>query len=138
MEEENELLRFIKNYNGDFYYDFPVVLELICKEDRKEEYDNFKIRYSGSSKIKENHQGEFILASEAPDEVEEILTEQTSIPKLDIDAQRITTPAEIGRQFDSLRIVIDWGPTVDEFLQITAISTGIPQLCRQSNRQVKD
>ena len=36
MEEENELLRFIRNYNGDFYYDFPVVLELICKEDRKE------------------------------------------------------------------------------------------------------
>ena len=59
MEEENELLRFIRNYNGDFYYDFPVVLELICKEDRKEEYDNFKIRYSGSSKITENHQGEF-------------------------------------------------------------------------------
>ena len=59
MEEENELLRFIKNYNGDSYYDFPVVLELICKEDRKEEYDNFKIRYSGSSKITENHQGEF-------------------------------------------------------------------------------
>ena len=59
MEEENELLRFIKNYNGDFYYDFPVVLELICKEDKKEEYDNFKIRYSGSSKITENHQGEF-------------------------------------------------------------------------------
>ncbi|MCC4347102.1 accessory Sec system protein Asp1 [Limosilactobacillus reuteri] len=90
------------------------------------------------NQLKEKHQGEFILASEAPDEVEEILTEQTSIPKLDIDAQRITTPAEIGRQFDSLRIVIDWGPTVDEFLQITAISTGIPQLCRQSNRQVKD
>ena len=59
MEEENELLRFIRNYNEDFYYDFPVVLELICKEDRKEEYDNFKIRYSGSSKITENHQGEF-------------------------------------------------------------------------------
>ena len=59
MEEENELLRFIKNYNGAFYYDFPVVLELICTEDRKEEYDNFKIRYSGSSKITENHQGEF-------------------------------------------------------------------------------
>ena len=74
------------------------------------------------NQLKENHQGEFILASEAPDEVEEILTEQTSIPKLDIDAQRITTPVEIGRQFDSLRIVIDWGPTVDEFLQITAIS----------------
>ena len=90
------------------------------------------------NQLKENHQGEFILASEAPDEVEEILTEQTSIPKLDIDAQRITTPVEIGRQFDSLRIVIDWGPTVDDFLQITAISTGIPQLCRRSNRQVKD
>ncbi|MRN07388.1 accessory Sec system protein Asp1 [Lactobacillus sp. 0.1XD8-4] len=90
------------------------------------------------NQLKEKHQGEFVLASEAPDEVEEILTKQTKIPKLDIDAQRITTPAEIGRQFDSLRIIIDWGATLDEFLQITAISTGIPQLCRQPNRRVED
>ncbi|MBB1070210.1 accessory Sec system protein Asp1 [Limosilactobacillus sp. RRLNB_1_1] len=90
------------------------------------------------NQLKDKHQGEFILASEAPDEVEEILTKQTEIPKLAIDAQRITTPAEIGRQFDSLRIIIDWGTTLDEFLQITAISTGIPQLCRQPNRRVKD
>lgn len=57
MEEENELLRFIRNYNGDFYYDLPVVLELICKN--KEEYDDFRNRYSGASKITETHQSEF-------------------------------------------------------------------------------
>lgn len=90
------------------------------------------------NQLKENHPGEFILASESPDEVEEILIEQTETPKLDIDTQRITSPAEIGRQFDSLRILIDWGSKIDEFLQITAISTGIPQLCRQSNQRIKD
>lgn len=90
------------------------------------------------NELKEKHHGEFILASEAPDEVEEILTKQTEIPKLDIDAQRITTPAEIGQQFDSLRIIINWGTPLDEFIQITAISTGIPQLCQQPNRRVKD
>lgn len=90
------------------------------------------------SQLKSQHEGEFVLASEAQDEVEEILIEDTKTPKLDIDAHRITTPAEIGRQFDTLRILIDWGPTVDEFLQITAISTGIPQLCRQTNQRVVD
>lgn len=59
MEEENELLRFIRNYNGDFYYDLPIVLELICKESRKEEYDDLKERYSGASKITETHRDEF-------------------------------------------------------------------------------
>lgn len=58
MEEENELLRFIRNYDGDFYYDLPIVLELVCKEDGKKEYNNFKERYSGASKITEIHQGE--------------------------------------------------------------------------------
>lgn len=58
MEEENKLLRFIRNYNGDFYYDFPVILELICKDDRKKEYNEFKTRYLGASKITEEHENE--------------------------------------------------------------------------------
>lgn len=88
--------------------------------------------------LKENHQGEFILASEEQNEVEEILTKQMDIPKLTIDTKRISTPAEAGRQLDSLRILIDWGNQLDEFLQISAISTGIPQIYRQPNRQIKN
>lgn len=100
--------------------------------------EKFQIAQKCISKLKEDHKGEFILASEESSEVEEILTNQTNIPKLTIDSQRIVTPAEIGRQFDSLRILIDWGRVVDEFLQITAISTGIPQLCRQTTKRVQD
>lgn len=59
MIEETELLKFIRNYNGDFYYDLPVVLELVCKENKKEEYDDFKIRYFGASKITETHWEEY-------------------------------------------------------------------------------
>lgn len=59
MIEETELLKFIRNYNGDFYYDLPVVLELVCKENKKEEYDDFKTRYSGASKITETHWEEY-------------------------------------------------------------------------------
>ncbi len=58
--------------------------------------------------LKENHQGEFVLASEEQNEVEEILTKQINIPKLTINTKRISTPAEAGRQLDSLRILIDW------------------------------
>ncbi|WP_231120244.1 accessory Sec system protein Asp1 [Limosilactobacillus reuteri] len=88
--------------------------------------------------LKENHQGEFVLASEEQNEVEEILTRQIDIPKLTIDTKRISTPAEAGRQLDSLRILIDWGNGLDEFLQISAISTGIPQIYRQPNSQIKN
>ncbi len=88
--------------------------------------------------LKENHQGEFVLASEEQNEVEEILTKQIDIPKLTIDTKRISTPAEAGRQLDSLRILIDWGNGLDEFLQISAISTGIPQIYRQPNSQIKN
>ena len=88
--------------------------------------------------LKQTHQGEFILASEEQNEVEEILTKQIGIPKLTIDTKRISTPAEAGRQLDSLRILIDWGNQLDEFLQISAISTGIPQIYRQPNSQIKN
>ena len=88
--------------------------------------------------LKEKHQGEFVLASEEQNEVEEILTKQMDIPKLTIDIKRISTPAEAGRQLDSLRILIDWGNQLDEFLQISAISTGIPQIYRQPNSQIKN
>ena len=50
---ENKLLKFIKNYPGDFYHDFPVVLELVCERntDHYADYINLKERYQGASKI---------------------------------------------------------------------------------------
>lgn len=89
-------------------------------------------------KLKKTHQGEFVLASKEQNEVENILTKQTDIPKLMINVQRISRAAEAGRQLDSLRILIDWGDKLDEFLQVSAISTGIPQLYRQANDQIKN
>ncbi|MCD7131460.1 accessory Sec system protein Asp1 [Limosilactobacillus balticus] len=100
--------------------------------------EKFQQAQQALENLKKTHQGEFILASEEQNEVEELLTKQIDIPKLTIDTKRISTPAEAGRQLDSLRILIDWGNQLDEFLQISAISTGIPQLYRQTNDQVKD
>ena len=50
---ENKLLKFIKNYPGDFYQDFPVVLELVCERntDHYADYINLKERYRGASNI---------------------------------------------------------------------------------------
>lgn len=100
--------------------------------------EKFQQAQQALENLKKTHQGEFILASEEQNEVEELLTKQIDIPKLTIDTKRISTPAEAGRQLDSLRILIDCGNQLDEFLQISAISTGIPQLYRQANDQVKD
>lgn len=88
--------------------------------------------------LQEHHEGEFVLAKEQLNEDERVLTDQLDLPKLTIDTQRISTPSEAGCQLDSLRILINWGNKLDEFLQISAISTGIPQLCRQENKQVKN
>ena len=88
--------------------------------------------------LKKQHEGEFILTSDERNEIEEILMKKKKVPKLSIEAHRIVTEAEIGKQFDSLRILIDWGNNPDEFIQTTAISTGIPQLYRRPIKRIKD
>ena len=49
---EKRLLDFISNYKGDFYHDFPVVLEMI-RGSKDNLYKEFRLRYSGAAKITE-------------------------------------------------------------------------------------
>ena len=76
--------------------------------------------------LKAEHNGEFTMgkSKEDPDEVK---LESKKIPYLSIKKDRLTNTAEVMRALDKVRVLVSWNDG-DDFLEMAAISVGVPQL----------
>lgn len=87
------------------------------------------------TKFRQDHKGEFILSLKEADPGENNLEEVP--PLLTIKERRLVSNMDVLTALDKIRLLIVWGEP-DEFINMAAVSVGIPLLQNFSTEEVRD
>lgn len=123
--------------------------EIICHQMLKdpENLDLTIISYDGGAdarandvvnKIKKRHLTDFVIKSSEDDKAENQFPKAKPLPILSIKNQRFFSTNDLLKTLDSVRLIVDWGDHPDDFLQMAAVSVGIPCLQRVGTDEIHD
>lgn len=125
-----------------------IIYQRLINPENKEEL-HF-LSYSGAGiqaarqailRLQDRHPNEFILPNHENERrvvEEDQLLDDSDLPILKIEEHQLTDLNRVAKIFDKLRILVDWRADPDEFLEMVAVNTGIPQLQRVVSDRVVD
>ena len=118
---ELEYQRLVKNPEGES-------LRIITYTPQREQEANIVL-----NQLKEKHKGEFLIKEELPKNENDKDLAKQKLPVLDIAIKRMASMSDVLTNLDKTRLLVDLGEENDEFLQIAAISVGVPQLRKHAS-----